>query len=116
MSYRSDVALAIEGKTFQELINSKDSDDIQAVLTWADDTIVNDNGNHLFVWNSISWDDWKNPINNFIQSLKMIEDQSSYLFLELGQSANEPNELGCWHDNDFDLGFTRSLSFTIGNL
>jgi hypothetical protein len=41
----------------------------------------------------------------------MIEDQSSYLFLELGQSANEPNELGEWYNNDFDLGFTRLLSY-----
>jgi hypothetical protein len=57
MSYRSDVALAIEDKSFQELINSKNSNDIQAVLTWADENIVNDSGNHLFVWNSISWDD-----------------------------------------------------------
>jgi hypothetical protein len=111
MGYTSQVGLAIQCESLSQLVESEHADKIKTVLGWADLHLKNNEGAHLFMWDCIKWYDSSEPIATFIKTLRSLDDQFSFLLLELGESANDVFEIGGWYSNDFSLGMRRQLLY-----
>ena len=115
MGYRSEVALimkqslAIDLKEYMTQVTSEERDDIKDILYNAD-SVVAKGGDILYHWTFTKW--YPTYLGVIcIHKLLRASPERDYLFLRLGDEADDIETLGSYYDNPFDARIVIKLDW-----
>ena len=120
MGYRSDIGLALTQKAVQILhqkLNALDKNSeafsvITDFFTYADKHFeATDSGSEVYLWEYVKWYQ-EFPDVEFVEKLLSELDWSDFLFVRIGDDLDDIETRGCFWDNPFDLGISRSITIT----
>lgn len=118
MGYRSDVALCLTssgvGSFNKALAGIKASgfrNELQALFDAADSHFADpDTGADLWAWTGIKWyPDYEDV--GFIETFLNNLCDEDYLFIRIGESDDDSEILGSFHDNPFGMYLSRTIEF-----
>lgn len=106
MGYRSEVALAIKSDYYNALIDGipDNSESVRELISEAE-VHTKDDG-ILMHWDHVKW--YYDNVSRFEASLNAIDSEHWY-FVEIGEDYQDNNTKGCWWENPFNLGISRSI-------
>ena len=102
MGYRSDVALVIHEKHYNDLIKSLD---VKNLLNYADQ--FKEHKCLLYYWQSVKWygaDELMDYLGNI--------PGEDYYFIRIGEELDDNEINGDWWDNPFECSLSRSIEFS----
>lgn len=117
MGYRSDVGLCLTKNGVSALMDKLDKSD-EETKTLVTDLLSNPEkhfkdsgtGSEIWYWTWLKWYlDYQDVA--FIENALMDMDAADYLFIRVGEDAEDNDIQGDFWDNPFDMVFSRSIDF-----
>ena len=118
MGYRSDVALAMTGKTLETFrqkiteLPEQTRKEVEPLLNeWADKHLTED-GSECWFWKDLKWyTGWPEHYLDidFVDKFLDEADDEEFYFVRVGEDYDDNEIDGLWWDNPFNISFCREL-------
>lgn len=114
MGYRSQVGMALTKSALDnmnkklETVDESTRSAVEDFLDSADTYKHSDDGSEGYIWDLIKWYD-EEPEVKFFDALFAEIDCSAYLFVRVGEDADDGESKGCFFNNPFGLHLVRKV-------
>lgn len=114
MGYRSQVGIALSKSAVERMnqklaiVDEEMRSAVEGLLDSPDSYKRADSGAEGFIWDSLKWYD-EDPETKFFEELFREIDCTNYLFVRVGDSADDGDCTGCFYNNPFGLRLVRKV-------
>lgn len=114
MGYRSQVGMALTKSALDNMasklavVDEQTRSDVEDFLDSADIYRRSDDGSEGYIWDLIKWYD-DEPVVKFFAAFFAEVDCSNYLFVRVGENADDGESEGCFFNNPFGLHLVRKV-------
>ena len=120
MGYQSDVGLVLSKdgvkfliKSLDDISNSSIRQDVLTLLSeYADEHYIHVDGTEMWIWNGIKWYPDYDSVS-FIENFTSHIPSEQFLLVRIGEAQDDVESEGTFWDNPFDMGISRTITFTV---